>query len=572
MQDQLPKEIQILILKKCDDKSSRMARVACREWFKIIDYRNFSFYLTTKSSWPLIVERMSTYNKPITLQLRKNVIKNLSDINKDLLRLTNITALTFDDLDRTSDNEIDEWFKLTSLPNLKSVHVKNSEYNMPIEPLLYLPHLTRFCHQWNRNEADFTEKIALQSIRRLTNLEHCELSSAYGVPENGPFESYHTKLTSLSVFVTGSRISPKWFEHLGNLKYFNYGGSSTTDLSLKSLTALESLCLFGAQIHEVNSTNLTQLELSEVNMKFLEKELDKLGTVKELILDLQDDGVSFMDEDLSYHWLTALTALESLNIDPIENDGIAFMSTNLTGLQMNLCNDMPADLSHLSKLTLLKDLYFSNQNDFDEKEIDLSAISGLLNLQCLRIDFKNGSHPVPFNVSTLSNLDWLALAGAPAEVCNLPKLEHLHLTFASDCNYTGFDGLPCLTHLEIMCNWEKVDLKLDYIFFSKLTKLKTLSLTVRNEISNCKTFAALTALESLTLYKIESEEDYVHLAHLKNLTKLGVWHGITSEKILQLPLSLQEIGMTFPEDSDASIVERIRKHFPNLHTCFIDFE
>lgn len=208
----------------------------------------------------------------------------------------------------------------------------------------------------------------MQSIRGWTNLEQCTISQDFPFPENGPFESYHTRLTSLSLTVPG--VTDKWFENLGGLKFVEYYAKdklSDSNLSLKHLTALDSLVLFGSQIHELTSTNLTQLELFAVEEKFLEREGDKLGNVKELILDLHDLPKDLTVENFhSYEWLTTMTTLEYLQIVPIQHKGLSFVSTTLKSLDITINNNVPADLAHVSRFASLKQLYVACYNQKDQ--------------------------------------------------------------------------------------------------------------------------------------------------------------------------------------------------------------
>jgi hypothetical protein len=544
----------------------------CLEWFNIIDYRDFGIYLTTKSSWPQIADRLSTFNKPISLRFHKNIIKRLSDINEHLLRLTNITALAFDDVESEDAEMDDPWFKLTSLPNLQSVYVKNFYNDIPLAPLLSLRHLTNF-HQNALKPENKTEKI-MQSIRGWINLEHCTISQGFPFPENGLFESYHTRLTSLSLSVPG--VTDKWFENLGGLKFLDYYAKDTlsdTNLSLKHLTALESLVLFGSQIHELTSTNLTKLELFAVEEKFLEREGDKLGNVKELILDLRERPKDLKAENFhSYEWLTTMTTLEYLQIAPIQHKGLSFVSTTLKSLDIAINNNVPADLAHVSRFASLKQLYVVCYNHKDQGIVDISPISMLTQLESLHINFGYVTLPVPFAISTLSNLTLLELSGAPAEVSNLPNLENLRLIFSPECQFTGFVGLPKLTALDVSNN--AIDFTLDYnTILSRLTTLKQLALGANNQRYNCQQFSILTALESLHFKAPESSEDYNHLASLTNLTELKIRRGIASPNILMLPTSLQVLSIDLSDEDDGyefekSIAAELKQRFPYLYSAF----
>lgn len=65
-QDNLPLEIKKIIESFADDKTKRQLRLASLKWFKIVDYRNFTLYLTKVSEWKQIVDRFLKYQAPIS--------------------------------------------------------------------------------------------------------------------------------------------------------------------------------------------------------------------------------------------------------------------------------------------------------------------------------------------------------------------------------------------------------------------------------------------------------------------------------------------------------------------------
>jgi hypothetical protein len=513
--------------------------------------------LTTKSSWPQIVDRLSTYNKPIRLNLRKNVMRRLSDINEHLLRLTNLSSLTFHGINK--DNDEAEWFKLTSLPNLQSVEVGEYTYDIPLEPLLNLRHLTNFCHPYL--DEDSNPDTLVQSIHGWTNLESCSIVRDSSLQASELFQSYHSRLTRLSMYVP--EVKQQWFEHLDKLKELDFtyrDGENAGNLSLKRLTSLEQLVLSGLQLHELNSKHLTRVEIFEADERVIEREIDNLVCVKNFIFDLKNQSEEGRKR-FSYEWLAALTALEDLNIDSIQHNALSFIASTLTSLQFKI-DDTPADLPHLSKFACLKELYLIRATS--EHDVDISEISKLTTLESLQIDF--GSE-IPFVMSILSNLTWLHLAKSPAEVSHLPKLEYLILHYTSSCHYTGFEGLQNLTALELATNFnDDYDLDLDYKFISRLTTLKYLRIGMGNgQKFNCQYFSALTALERLHLAAIESEDDYGHIAGMTKLTELQIRPGrIESPKILHLPTSLQVLHLDLP---DEKFIEELKKRLPNLYKC-----
>jgi hypothetical protein len=112
-----PTEIQQLIASFTCDATKRQLRLASTEWLQIINYSDFTVFLTKKSEWKQIVDRFEKYKPPISLKLQKNIMNNLVDIMEQLSRLTNLTSLTVDNFH--SDGR--GWEQLALMTNLKVV-------------------------------------------------------------------------------------------------------------------------------------------------------------------------------------------------------------------------------------------------------------------------------------------------------------------------------------------------------------------------------------------------------------------------------------------------------------------
>lgn len=74
-------------------------------------------YLTTKSEWKQIVDRLEKYNTPISLRLEKNVMKKISDIFEHLTRLTNLVSCSSQS--KIEEFEFLHYHKLTTMTNLQ---------------------------------------------------------------------------------------------------------------------------------------------------------------------------------------------------------------------------------------------------------------------------------------------------------------------------------------------------------------------------------------------------------------------------------------------------------------------
>jgi hypothetical protein len=500
------------------------------------------------------VDRLSRYNKPITLHLHKNIIRKMADINEHLLRLTNLTSLILDKIDIENNSDEAEWLKLTALPNLQSVSRTLSMEVVPLELLFSLPHLTKFSHfPWH--EVAHNEKLA-QSIRGWTNLESCAISVTQLGVSSDLFQGYHTKLTSLSIYYSGNHFPEKWFQHLGNLKELNFtlkNHDGEHAISLKHLTSLETLSLEGLQPHELNSTRLKELIIFDLNEEVLEKELDWLQGIKRLSFDRPND----YRKKCSYKWLTALTALKKLIATFTQIDGLSYITSTLTDLNIAI-DATPADLTHLTRFIELKSLIVTS-----EAIQDLSHISKLTLLESLSIDSVENNMVVPFSWSILSNLTRLCLSSCISPISHLPNLEMLMTTYTSPEFY-----LPNLTFLEIANSYQDSVLEADYTFVSRLTTLKSLQLSAWNYVYNCQHFSTLTALENLRFWEIQSEESYEHLSALSKLTGLAMAQAIKSAKILCLPTSLQGLRLGRTTEMPDDLVEKLKQRLPNLNEGF----
>lgn len=588
----MPKEIKKLIFNCFDDKTKRTVRLTCTEWFNIIDYSNFAIYLTKKSEWCQIVGRLSRYNRPITLKLCKNIIKNLTDINEHLTRLTNISALSFDTLEDPDSEELTlkSWYELTSaLSRLQHIEVKDYEYHIPVEALLRLNHLTSFSQPYSRDNDD-TAKLLVQQIRTLTNLESCSIHETMNTSKL--FDTCRSRLTNLSVYTTDvpEPVLQKWFGFLPNLKELSLSLGDPKDhtvVSLKQLTAIDTLTLSGLQLQDINSSNLTNLELYSLEEKCIEQEAHKLTNLRWLVFDFKarDGDNSDSDDDsdddcdssaeepepYSYQWLTALTSLQFLNIDPMQHNGLAFVPTQLPALQFWVRDgDDSVDLTHLSRFEQLQELYMDVKG-----ADDVSHVSKLTRLERLSINLKSGeTTDLPFSLSMLSNLTWLYLGGYRAEIAHLPNLEELKLKFASACKYSSFDDLPKLKKFSIAYNFDDhEDFEIDYAFLPKMATLTSLVINhMRTQPISLKYLSVLTDLQVLDCGTVDDEGAYDVISSFTKLTELQIWHGILSPKVLNLPTSLQKLSLStmkpkletnIGEDNEALIAQMLER-LPNL--------
>jgi hypothetical protein len=166
---------------------------------------------------------------------------------------------------------------------------------------------------------------------------------------------------------------------LGNLKELNFtlkNHDGEHAISLKHLTSLETLSLEGLQLHELNSTRLKELIIFDLNEEVLEKELDRLHSIKRLSFDRPTD----YQKKCSYQWLTALTALEKLIATFTQTGGLSYITSTLTDLNIAI-DATPADLTNLTRFIELKSLLVTS-----EAIQDLSHISKLTLLESLSID------------------------------------------------------------------------------------------------------------------------------------------------------------------------------------------
>lgn len=556
----MPKEIKIIILNNCDDETKQIARLACTEWFNIIDYRNFTLYFTRKSEWGQIVDRLSRYTKPIDLTLRKNIMQKIEDITPHLTRLTNVVSLVIDKIEEERSIHQHEWLRLTSaLSNLHTLDV-SQQYVIPCEAFFSLKYLTGLCQDYTNINKTTTKPV--DSLRQLTNLEKYAVYNFADVPDSF---ANHTRLTDLSVCEpTPDPTLQNWFMNLTGLKSLYV--SDTEHLSLKHLSCLETLALFCCVPLDISSTKLTSLDLYAPNEKYLEKEAHNLYNLQSLEYTITGNDMNTDAEPPAYEWLAHLTALRHLRIEMIQDKGLSYVTASLTSLNMWIGSQV--DLGHLTELAELKRLEI-----YLRSATDVTAVSKMTHLDALKIIFdSNKASPLPFSVSGLS-LTWLNLGYCSAEVSHMPNLEELSLKTNSSSKYWGFEELPNLTKFTA---WHYPGLddskQLDYSYVSKMTALKYLGIyPSENYTFNCKDLLILTALEHLEFCRLDNEDSYEYFSGLTNLTELRIDVGIGSPKMVNLPTSLQDLWLDLsndPKNSDQEVVdsvERLKAKLPYLY-------
>jgi hypothetical protein len=159
--ENLPLEIKKIISAFTYDATKRQLRLASSTWFKLVDYRDFTLYLTKESEWKQIVDRFEHYNAPISLKLKKNLLKEANDIFEHLTRLTTLEHFEIASL---SDGDYEDWYKLTAMTALKLM----PDFHMPLDMWKKLTQLEAF------NFFNSSNKISLSEITdvvtNLTNL------------------------------------------------------------------------------------------------------------------------------------------------------------------------------------------------------------------------------------------------------------------------------------------------------------------------------------------------------------------------------------------------------------------
>jgi hypothetical protein len=525
--DDVPIELKKEIISYLPDYAKRQIRLANSKWFNLVNYNNFTIYLTKKSEWKQIVDRFEKYNKPISLRLEKNIMRNVHDIFEQLTRLTNLVSCSAQSTTQTPD--LTEYHNMTAMTNLKSV-----PFDLYFVPTYVLEKLTQL-------EVLEEDLRVVDSLPFLPQLRELSLTT----------ETTPTNIPNLE----------KNLRRLHQLKKFKFWTGQETGgatLSLKYMTALEELRLSWMPFTDLEyCSRLTSLAICLTS--FTEREKQSLQTLNQI----QHLDIS-VDEDTFY--LTALTNLRSLKIlsryrgkkHSILGNIVA---RNLTLLDISSLETFRIDVENFSQLISLKELHVI------DVECGHPNFLTLTNLTKFRwygeIDYVDDC--LETYLPQMTNLRQLGYKPnvfheSSIDLAALTNLESLELLM--NATFTGFDNLTNLTSLSVMSfqdNW----LSLPYL--EKLTKLVELDCDLNADV--VQFLSATTNLRKLGLKKLRTEEDLLFVTKFTQLTGLILQEKACADGIevkghcLTNLTALQQLSLFCAE-------EAIADRFPNLRLTF----
>ncbi|WP_234020985.1 COR domain-containing protein [Streptomyces sp. 142MFCol3.1] len=390
-----------------------------------------------------------------------------------------------------------------------------------------------------------------------------------------------TKLATLNLNGTRSKVLPEWISQLANLNTLELSFSSVEILPdwIDQLTNLKTLDLSGTNLVDLPDALGNLVSLNELDLSFTHTELPaNLGGLTNLTrLDLTFSRMTALPD-----WISQLTKLTTLNLlgSSIETlpEWIGEL-TNLTNLNASTSDLelLPDSMRNLVKLTSLN-LSIKDSSALPEWISQLSDLttlaltvreSGTLpdwlgqltNLHSLHLGMQGMAAP-PNWISQLTNLESLSLVGGelaviPDWIGRLAKLKILGLAYnelesipesigqltklrsldLSNNNFSTFPEvikqLPMLTSLDLEAN----DLAELPNWLGELTRLKTLRLGHNKGIGeSVKYIDKLTSLQSIDLsgcglaHLPESLRNHASLTSLrlngnKQLEVLPSWIG-----------------------------------------------
>ena len=266
---------------------------------------------------------------------------------------------------------------------------------------------------------------------------------------------------------------------------------------------------------ESYSTALRELRLEEA--EFEEADYEAISQMTGLErLEIVDSPISQLD------FLKNLTNLKRLHIRGSREPAGTFSDlsalTGLTNLEdLYLYLDGVSDLNGLSGMSGLKSLVLTGNMEI----ADLSPLAGLTNLQSLEVPL--GGENVGVDLSPLAGLTDLRTLRTGSNVTDLTPLSGLTGLRELDLTYGGYSARDSKEYRSLEP-------------LSSLTGLT--SLTIRNLwVSDLSPLSGLTKLRSLTIYNGASIEDLSPLAGLtglKSLTIRGARHELDTSAVSQV--------------------------------------
>ena len=301
-------------------------------------------------------------------------------------------------------------------------------YNLKYLYFVFILLSSPLCSQTKINESEF---IALKNFYQQTEGEHWNIQWDF---DKDPFYWYGIKLSNGNVTeikLNGNNLKGK----IPSLSAFS--NLKRLDLSANQLSG---------SISTINSiSGLTYLDISENNFEGdISNELVNNSNLTELNLGKNKFTLSDSNSFLQNHTNITHLDLSDLNLKSIPK-GLLLMN-NLIQLVLNN-NALENNYSTISALKSIE--YLSLKNN--KVTIINDALSQLSNLKSLNLEENFLTNSSIQNLSQLKNLEWLSLeknelTSIPSEIQNLKNLLHLNLGRNKISN--GFTHLNSLIKLQ----------------------------------------------------------------------------------------------------------------------------
>ena len=319
-------------------------------------------------------------------------------------------------------------------------------------------------------------------------------------------------------------------------------------------------------------TSLEELSLAHTAIQVLPSHISHLTELRKIYL--QKSGIRTLPTEIQA--LKKLHTIDASETCMIASDPMLEKLPNLKNLNISRC-DVPESISHLKQLEIVN---ISGGGDLYDLERQLQRLSTLPKLKKLDISGR-AIEVIPENIGNLTHLEHLELSSnyyetLPKSLIQLKKLKTLSIALTGKIGNTT----PLLFPTEIfaLSNLQKLfifgRLKEIPLGFSSLSKLTTLSLSIRNLQTLPDDISTLTNLKHLQLTssdiqsfpfvllensKLESlelsgsyglKDDLPKiLAHpaMKNIKKLGLM-GLGSENLVfpaELFSNLEHLDLSY---------------------------
>lgn len=495
------------------DKRSKLAfRLASTEWFKIINYDDFTFYGVDKEKLQVVIKGLEKNPNPIGLTLRKTRFDLASPSGMDevaqISRLMHLTQLVIPD--QMFDWPVSYWMCLTTLTNLQHFQVKTNFHVDLTDVLVHFPNLTTL------------QKILgnhLHHLPKWTKLENITFIASQGNIEFFEGLKFPEKLISLDIIVASMFATPGIIKldtdiltRLTRLKHLHWIHPQQC-FPHSLLPNLEDLKVSGSPVDRLDlNTNLTSLSLYIMDSLDQQTELIGLTKIKSLAISFS------MDHDGSFEYLAPMKELEQFSFR-CNNELFLHQlcssigSTKLKNLSLSSSKSQFS--SEISRLVSLEELTL---NFSASETMWLTCLTNLTSLtsKCSMVY----DEEYIYNIVNLKKLVMSNQVYEPYEgginLSNLTNLEDvtMDLHFYEGYTVSGFDRLARLKTLDITC-----DREYDISFLDVATDLQDLKLGHRAAIGFWNVVTNLTSLRGLTV-KDGFDDENLRQQLLLTLTRL----------------------------------------------------